>query len=117
MSSNFEGTWVVTQKWGQTPQYSFNMDVSANGRITIEGGFVGTIIQLGQSTQVSMAIGNSQGDSISSYVGNVVGDAMGGEALGTSTKDSSSATVSGTWSAMLQSSHSAPKEDHSIPTD
>ena len=48
MSSNFEGTWVVTQKWGQTPQYSFNMDVSANGRITIEGGFVGTIIQLGR---------------------------------------------------------------------
>jgi len=94
---SLQGTWRIRHDWQGVKPYTVRADFSADGRITIAGGYIGTWTQLGSSSQVSLAIADCQGTpSITSYNGNVVGQAMGGEMTGTK---SSGAPVPGTWSA------------------
>ena len=87
------------------------MSVSADGKVTIKGGFVGVISQLGSSNQMSMAIGNISANSISTYVGKIYGSVMGGDTLGVGKSGSS---VKGVWYAQL--CHiDVPEKGHSIP--
>lgn len=104
--SNYSGVWQVTQAWQGTTPYTFNMTITDTGLITIEGGFSGIIAELGASSFLSMAISNTQAQSITAYVGNIVGPVMGGVMTGTQ----GGQVFQGTWSAALESNANAPKK-------
>ncbi len=112
---SLQGTWRVNQKWGNSPSYSFDMEIAADGSVSIDGGFVGTALQLGTLTQVSMGIANfKHHPSVTAYNGNIIGGCMGGEALGIG---ASGGTVSqGEWVAVLTDILDAPKQAHSVPS-
>jgi hypothetical protein len=97
-----EGKWIITQQWNGVPAYKFEATFSADGTITVNGGYFGAWCQLGSSNQVSLAVANFGDDSVSSYSGNIVGPAMGGLVVGRSKQG----TISkGSWSA-AQEAHS-----------
>lgn len=110
---DFEGSWKITQKWHGIPSYSFEMKISKSGVITIPGGFTGTLLTLGSSNQMSMAIANFNGQSITSYVGNIIGTSMGGEALGLG---SNGTVTQGDWSAQKSEDSVIPEKAHSVPS-
>jgi hypothetical protein len=94
---SLQGTWIIWNQWQGAPPYRFRAEFSADGRITVAGGFIGTWVQLGTSSQVSLAIANCQRTpSITSYNGNVVGYAMGGEMTGVGSRGTA---VRGQWVA------------------
>jgi hypothetical protein len=80
---SLEGTWIITNRWHEAPAYKFRADFSADGTITVPGGFFGTWTRLGTSSQVSLAIAKfNEPASITCYNGNVLGRLMGGEMTG-----------------------------------
>jgi hypothetical protein len=95
---NLSGTWNITQQWGNNPAYSFKAVFSPNGTLSIEKGkYFGTYAVLGSSNQISLAIADFKGQTITTYIGNVVGDVMGGIAEGA--HNGSTKGTAGTWSA------------------
>ena len=107
---NLEGTWKLTNHWdGQNP-YSFSMTITSDGLATAEGGFEGTILQLGSSAQVAMGLSNCQASVSSTYIGNSVGPAMGGSMRGLTQNE----VVNGTWSAVRMEHATAPSKECSV---
>ncbi len=102
----------MSQAWKGKKPYKFPADFGANGTITVEGGFFGTWTVLGTSNQVSLAIANFQGQSITSYCGNVVGPAMGGQMTGASPNGP---VFQGIWSAVQQLHAEAPAGTLGLP--
>lgn len=94
-----EGKWIITQVWNGVPAYKFEATFSADGSITIDGGYFGAWCQLGSSNQVSLAVANFGDNSVTTYSGNIAGPAMGGMAVGRSKQG----TISkGSWSAVQE---------------
>lgn len=107
---SFEGSWIVTQSWKGLPTYKFTMTVNKLGVITVNGGYVGVINELGTSSFLSMAITNYAEKSVTAYAGNIAGQAMGGTMSGTQ----GNKLVSGIWSAMQEAHHNAPEQQFSV---
>jgi hypothetical protein len=99
------GNWIMTQIWQGIPPYKFGATFGADGTITVEGGYFGTWTVLGSSNQVSLAIAQCPGPSVTSYVGNVAGPAMGGQMTGGTPGGK---IHNGMWSASQQAHIDAP---------
>ncbi|MBX2830109.1 MAG: hypothetical protein KTR23_02850 [Rhodospirillales bacterium] len=109
-SSSLSGTWIVTQTWKGVPPYKFSMNVAADGKITIDGGFTGVLQQFPNS-YLSMAIANFGNKSVTAYLGNIVNNAMGGEMSGTG---QSGAVVTGIWTAVHSAALGAPDKAYGV---
>lgn len=105
----------MIQTWDGIPSYKFHMEISEDGRVSIEGGFVGTALQLGTLTQVSIGIANYESNqSVSAYNGNIIADSMGGEMLGVpATGDGP--VIKGIWTALRSDLIDTPTKAHSVP--
>ena len=106
------GTWIMTNAWTGAPPYRFPATFGADGTITIPGGFFGTWTVLGGSSQVSLAIADFTGKTITSYCGNVAGGAMGGQMTGGSP---GGGTSQGIWSAIQQAHAEASEGTFGLP--
>ncbi|MFT4928491.1 MAG: hypothetical protein ACI8WB_004610 [Phenylobacterium sp.] len=112
---SLQGSWTMTQTWDGIPSYQFAMEIAENGCVSIDGGFVGTALQLGPLTQVSLGIANfNSNKSVSAYNGNIVGDAMGGEVLGVGA-EGDCAVIKGVWVAYRTFVEDAPTKAHNVP--
>lgn len=101
---SLEGTWKITQQWGNNRPYTFTMEIDQDGLAKADGGFEGTAVQLTGSSQVSIGFANCKTNVIATYNGNIVGTAMGGIMVGRQ----ENTPFNGSWSAVLDSQTTAP---------
>lgn len=96
---NLTGPWILWQEWEGVVSYYFEINFNEDGTITIPGApyFYGTYVQLEDSNEISLAIGQFEGvQSITSYVGIAAGNVMGGQMQGVEVLQSG---ASGSWGA------------------
>lgn len=105
-------TWIFTQQWNGVQPYSFSAEISPEGLITINGGFVGVMApNPGTEGNVSLAIANFDQQTVAAYLGVSGGPVMHGTVTGTAEGN----TVSGLWFATEIILAGAEKKEHYIP--